>query len=110
MEPVLLAALIIVGGLIALLLVTLPVLIIVGGVYLITQVKQDSLNMREQIRSERAIAKMNFEGGAYGADDDGGLDLGGMLDIFQQLTNRPTGPQPQTTGVTENGTQTENQL
>lgn len=109
MDSVILAAIIIIGGIIALLCFTLPVLIIVAGVYLITQVKQTSLNVREEIRSERAIMKYNFENSQYGADDEeGGLDLGGIMDVVTAISqSRATAPVTQTTEGTQNGIQTQ---
>lgn len=105
MEPVLLAALIVVGGLIALLCVTVPVLIVVGGVYLITVAQQNSLNLRESMRNERAIAKMNLE--QYGsADGEGGLDIMDTIESVTELIGglRNPGAQPaQAQEINENG-------
>lgn len=101
----------IVGGIVAMLCVTLPVLVIMGGIYLITSVKQESLNMRESMRTERAIAKMNLENSYGNDDDDGGMNImDGIAAVTQLMGNRnQTTPVAPTTDVIDNAKTQQNQ-
>lgn len=107
MEPVLLAAIIVVGGIIALLCIALPVLLVVAGVYLVVNTQQNALNYRETLRNERAIAKMNLE--SYGGEGgEGGLDIMETIEAVTDVIGGLRNPQQQPIQETvTNGIRTE---
>lgn len=71
-----------------------------GGLYFITAMKQEQINIRENLRMQKALAKLEFESGG----DGDGMDIMGMLAQFApMLMNKTPSQQPQSTGAIENG-------
>lgn len=104
MDPLIVAAITILGGLIAVLFVTLPVAVLMGGLYVITAMKQNQLTMRESMRTQKAIARINAD--SLG-DGSGEMDLATLaMQFLPMLTQMKQPPQQPGDGVNENGTQT----
>lgn len=79
MEPLLIIAIAIIAAFSLVLCATMPFVVCVAGLYLIRMQDSEAKTIREQMRHERALAKLDFESGQTGDDDEDGLDFMGII-------------------------------
>lgn len=96
MEPLLIIAIAVIAAVSLVLCATMPFIVCVAGLYLIRLQDSEAKTIREQMRHERALAKLEFESGQEGGDDEDGLDFMGIINQVVPGLMGPKTPPPTT--------------
>lgn len=103
MEPLLIIGLAIIAAVSLVLCATMPFVVCVAGLYLIRLQDSEAKTIREQMRHERALAKLDFEAAQDGGDDGDGLDFMGIINQVVPGLMGPKTPPPTQPEVTNDG-------